>query len=105
MNKKTAKLFEVLAGHLPDRLIASTYQKTLKGEDVILAGTLEIDGKKIDPEKEYRIDNNLIREVNHKLRLKKAFKTKGKQGVIDYCKRFLKPEKHEALVEAIDMII
>ncbi len=105
MNRITVKALDVLADFLPDRMQHSTYQKTLKGEDAILAGTLEIDGEKVDPEKDYVVQNNLFREVNHKLRMKKAFKKHGKKGVIHYCKKFVKAEKQNELTNAIDRIL
>jgi len=103
MNKIQLQLIDIIARNLPMNSQVSRINSIVKGEDAILAGTTEIDGEKVDPEKDYIIGNHLYREINHKKRIKRAFQKHGKPGLIKYCQKYMRnPKKSEKLIEAIN---
>ncbi len=101
MKKPQLKLIEIIAKNLPTQQIQSSINSVVSGEDAILAGTNEIKGEEVDPGKDYIIGNSLIRDINHKGRLKRAFKKLGKNGLILYCKQYMKNDSSE-LEQAIN---
>ena len=103
MKKSQVKLIGIIANSLPNQGQASNINSIVSGEDAILAGTTEIEGKEVDPEKEYIIGNRLIMAVDHKNRLKGMFKRHGKNGLIEYCKKFLKGKDCTKLEESINV--
>ena len=103
MKKSQVKLIGIIAKNLPNQGQASNINSIVSGEDAILAGTTEIAGKEVDPDKEYLIGNRLIMAVDHIARLKRAFKSNGKNGLIEYCKKFMKGKDTSELVEVINM--
>lgn len=102
MKKHQLKLIDIIVKNLPEEKQVSKINSVLSGEDAILAGTNEIDGKEVNPEKEYTVTNHLIIPVNHKLRMKRAFSKLGKKGLIAYCKKFIKGDSLK-VEEAINM--
>ncbi|MCK5614235.1 hypothetical protein KAR91_70875 [Candidatus Pacearchaeota archaeon] len=104
MKKHQVKLIGIIAKALPGQSQASNINSIVSGEDAILAGTNEIEGKEVDPEKEYMIPNRLIMPVDHIKRIKRAFKSNGKNGIIEYCEKFLKRGDSTELEEAINMV-
>ena len=104
MKKPQVKLIEIIAKNLPSQSQVSNINSVVTGEDAILAGTSEIEGKAVDPEKEYIIPNRLIMPVDHVARIKRAFSSNGKNGIIEYCKRFLKGKDSSKLEEAINLV-
>ena len=102
MKKPQLKLLEIIAKNLPQQGIVSNINSIITGEDVILTNKNEINGEEVIPEKDYIVGNNLIREVDHKGRLKKAFKKLGKKGLIAYCKKYMKYDTGK-LEEAINL--
>lgn len=104
MKKPQLKLIGIIANNLPNQGQASNINSVVSGEDAILAGTNEIEGKEVDPDKDYIIGNRLIMPVDHRARIKRAFKSNGKNGIIEYCKKFLKGNDSSELEEAINMV-
>ncbi len=102
MKKAQVKLIGIIANNLPNQGQVSNINSVVSGEDAILAGTTEIAGKEVEPGKEYIIGNHLIMAVDHIARLKRAFKSNGKNGIIEYCKKFLKGNDSSKLEEAIN---
>lgn len=104
MKKPQLKVIQIIANYLPVHGQASNINSIVSGEDAILAGTNEIEGKEVNPDKDYIIGNRLIMPVDHIKRIKRAFKSNGKNGIIEYCKRFLKGKDSSKLEEAINMV-
>ena len=77
-----------MANILPDEFYNSSYVTVLSGEDALLCGHVEIGGEKVEVGKKYNYSNTLVRDVNHKLRMKKAFKNRGKEGLKRYIELF-----------------
>ena len=107
MKKEQLKYIRIIANNLPDQGQVSKINTKVTGhdliEDVRLGGRKESDIKEVDPEKEYIIPNRLIMAVDHIARLKRAFKRHGKNGLIEYCKKFMKEKDTSQLVEVINM--
>ena len=93
MNKKALKIISKISNQLPVQLYNTKYRVKCSGEDVILAGTDEIEGKKIDPKKDYILNSILQRGVDHKSRMKKIYNKRGKIGLITYLKPYVIKEK------------
>jgi hypothetical protein len=93
MNKELLKQINMIARNLPTMAYtAMMYPSKITGEDVLLAGTKEIDGEEVDILKEYIIKTPLIRDVDHVKRLKEAYKRNRRAGVIAYLKPYVAPE-------------
>ena len=103
MKKEQLKYIRIIANNLPNQGQVSNINSVVSGEDAILAGTTEIAGKEVEPGKEYIIGNHLIMAVDHIGRLKRAFKRHGKNGLIKYCKKFMKGKDTSQLVKVINM--
>jgi hypothetical protein len=73
----------------------------VSGEDVLLSNTNEINGEEVDPEKEYLMNIPRYHSVNHKRRMKRAFKTNGLDGLISYLKKYTKPELHADMSQTV----
>lgn len=108
MKKAQVKLIGIIANNLPNQGQVSNINTLITGndifEDILLGGRSEVEGKGIDPDKEYIIPNILVMPVDHIKRIKRAFKSNGKTGIIEYCKRFLKGKDSSKLEEAINMV-
>jgi hypothetical protein len=93
MKKKQLKVLGLIAEKLPRvTYLASMERAEWTGEDALLAGTEEIDGKPVDPEKTYQVRVPLVRDWDHKRRMKEAYKREGRMGVIKYCRPFVRPD-------------
>lgn len=92
MKKEHKKVIKELANILPKQMYEFKGRIKCIGSDVLLANTKEIDGIEVDPEKEYILTMPFRNEVNHYLRIKRAFKNHGRAGVIKYCRPFINPE-------------
>ena len=104
MKKAQVKLIGIIANNLPNQGQVSNINSVVSGEDAILAGTTEIAGKEVEPGKEYIIGNHLIMAADHIKRIKRAFKSNGKNGIIEYCKKFMKGKDTSQLADAINMV-
>ncbi len=102
LNKKTGKAIRELADSLPQQRYTVPDSTLVSGADLILANTTEIDGVPVDPEKLYDYHLPRYHEVNHKRRLKRAFNSRGKAGVIDYCNPYLLPESKEDFLRIVN---
>lgn len=92
MNKRELKIIDGISKQLPEIQFVASYDKSkISGEDLLLAGYTN--DKSIDPAKYYFIDVPTIRTVDHKLRLKRIYRSRGKKGIITYCKKYVQPEK------------
>ena len=97
IHKHQLKVLKQLGGLLPQRQYQFHGRQKVTGEDAILAGHKEIDGKEIDPEENYIIDMPYGNTANHTNRLKSAFKRNGIAGVCKYLRPYYKPEKFSQL--------
>ena len=92
MKKPQLKLIEIIAKNLPEQGQISNINTLVTGkdliEDVLLAGRKEAEVKGIEPGKDYIIPNVLVMPIDHKGRMKRAFKKLGKVGLINYCKKY-----------------
>ena len=76
--------------------------RKLTGKIIIISFvTMMISGSIARLTYKYIIGNSLIRDINHKGRLKRAFKKLGKNGLILYCKQYMKNDSSE-LEQAIN---
>ena len=93
MKKAILKRLNEIAKNLPNETFLASYEPIeITGHDCILAGTNEINGFPVDPDKQYLVKVPLIREVDHIRRLKEAYKAQGRAGVIHYCRPYVKPD-------------
>lgn len=93
MKKHLCIRLRELAKKLPQTQYVVNDAVKISGEDLLLSGHKEVDGKEIDKDKEYFMTNPCYHESNHYLRLKKSYSKNGIQGVLDYSKQFIKKEK------------
>ena len=67
--------------------VASKQYETILGEDLILCDVEEVEGKPVDPEKEYTMPTVMTTEVGfkqHYRRMKKAHERNGVEGICRY---------------------
>lgn len=94
MNKKALKIIGKISNELPLQLFTAAIEnRRVSGEDVIQANTKEIDGKPVDPKGTYTMRLPVKREIDHKGRMKKIYKKRGKVGLITYLRPYVIPEK------------
>ena len=98
MKKKVIKYLEIIAETLPDKKYITEEEQLLSGEDAILTGI------QADKDKDYLLTVPTIHIANHKLRLKKAYKKGGKEGVVDYIKDYFKPSEMVRISRLINSI-
>lgn len=58
----------------------------ITGQDLLLSGQTEVEGKKIDPKLTYRLRIHRAQEVSHMRRVCRAYKKNGFEGVNAYFK-------------------
>lgn len=108
MKKPQLELIKIIAKNLPEQSQISNINTVVTGNDIfegiLLGGRNEVEGKGIDPDKKYIIPNILAMPVDHIKRIKRVFKSNGKNGIIEYCKKFLKGKDSSELEEAINMV-
>lgn len=73
----------------------------VSGKDVLLSNTNEINGEEVDPEKEYFMNIPRYHEVNHKRRMRRAYISSGVEGLINYLKKYPKPEVHDEMSNTV----
>lgn len=87
---KITKSIKKEIGTLAGQLLPSYYEANaigkLTGRQLNEQGVFEIDGKEIDPEKEYIVPGTKSFPVNHKRRMLKIYSKLGKAGIIEYIK-------------------
>lgn len=94
MNKTALHHIDRFAKALPVLMhTAAFYQQKISGADLLLAGTKEVEGTEVLPEKDYYMKVPVNREIDHKARMKNAYKKRGKDGLISYLRPYIKPEK------------
>lgn len=93
ISKSQMKFLNALSDIFPQQQYSFKGTTKVTGEDAILAGNTEINGKEINPDEEYTMTMPFTNTVNHKNRLKSAFRRNGRSGVIKYCKPYYKKEK------------
>ena len=94
MNSLEQKKIRAIAGILPIRLYGSNETVEISGEDLLLAGTKEVEGKEVIAEKVYYMKSPVYREENHYRRMKRAFISRGSKGVEGYIKAFMKSPEY-----------
>lgn len=105
LNKQILKELRLIAYALP-----TTYYEVKEGielsqSQVLDMGINEIEGKEIDLSKKQRIIQNIdaVRQVNHVLRIKRVYKSKGHEGVKLYCEQVMEMYKQQtAPISGID---
>ena len=94
MNKKTLKIISDIAEKMPPKQYMAAHEnQRITGSEVLLSGIKEIKGHPIDPEKHYNLKVPVIRMVDHKSRMKKIYKNRGKTGIITYLRSFIQPNQ------------
>jgi hypothetical protein len=94
MNKQALRFIDKLSGNPPVIMFdAAIERRRTLGADLLLGNVKEVEGKPVDPKKEYLMKLPVRREMDHKMRLKNAYKKAGKVGLITYLRPFIKPEK------------
>jgi len=102
MNSLEQKKIRAIAGILPIRLYGSNETVEISGEDLLFAGTKEVEGKEVIAEKVYYMKSPVYREENHYRRMKRAFISQGSKGVEGYIKVFMKiPEQAEVIIKVL----
>ena len=94
MNKTALKIINNISKELPVQMFtAAIERRRLSGADAILANQKEIGGKPVDPEGNYIMKMPVRRNIDHKLRMKRIYKKRGKVGLITYLKPYVQPAK------------
>ncbi len=94
MNKKALQIISKFSQELPAiQYTAAIYNSKISGTDVLLAGTKQINGEDVDTEKQYSCKTPLIRDIDHKKRMKRIYNKRGKIGLITYLKPFCKKDQ------------
>ena len=94
MNKTQEKLLKRIATSFRDESLKDHRIMNVYGEDLIRQGHTEYGGKPVDEKETYTVAIDAGNKVNHFKRLKDSYKQYGAQGIIDYGKKYLKPETH-----------
>lgn len=89
---------------MPTRKYAVKDTVMVSGEDVLLAGTKEIAGNEVDPEKEYMMNIPRYHSINHKRCMKRAYLKHGADGLIHYLKKYTVSEKADEMSETVRVI-
>ena len=97
MNKRALKIISDISKKLPSTLYNSIYKVKCSGSDALLSGQTKIDGLPINPKGSYVMNNTLQREIDHKSRMKRIYKKRGKIGLMTYLKPYCIPEKFGAV--------
>ncbi len=85
LNKEYNNYLMQIAMKLPLLKDQSCEKHLMKGSEILEWETItELDGKSIDPEKDYLYSFPLVVYVDHLKRLQKAWKRKGPEGVSEY---------------------
>lgn len=108
--QKREETFKMMAENLPAIYYIAIDRQSIKGEEVLLTG-LEIPPELEEevtnnPDKEFTFNNKIYIPINHKRRIRRAYKRGGKKGVIAYLKPYLNPKiKQEAIktLSALDI--
>jgi hypothetical protein len=93
-----------MAKKLPQQSYTVTDRVTLQGTDARLADVKEIDGQPVDPEKEYTMTLPRVHIVNHKRRMRRAYKKGGKGPLIDYVIKFVPLENRFKMIQFINAL-
>lgn len=96
------KRLRSIAKMLPPLTYVTRERVEIKGEDLLLSGQKEVEGKAIEPEKVYVMSAPVYNEANHYRRLKRAFLANKKKGVTAYLKPYVREPK--ALAGIMDAI-
>jgi hypothetical protein len=89
LTQRQENLIKGLASKLQPETYAVKDMCSIKGEDVLLAGTDMMDGEKVDPEKEYQMTLPRYHEFNHLRRIRRASKKSGFSGFWLYIKKYI----------------
>jgi hypothetical protein len=95
--KKSLTIISVIAETMQSDSYAFYEKQTISGEDVLLTNTHELNGQQVVKEKDYQISVPVFNQVNHKRRLKRAYESDGLEGLMNYCKKYLKEERVKEL--------
>lgn len=95
MKKHICIRLRELANKFPQTQYVVNDAVKISGEDLLLSGHKEVEGKEIDKDKQYFMTNPCYHESNHYLRLKKSYAKSGVKGVLDYSVQFIKKESRE----------
>ncbi|HEY3403894.1 MAG TPA: hypothetical protein VGK59_10935 [Ohtaekwangia sp.] len=95
------RFIKVLAAKLGDFGRIGQYIEYIPGDDLLLSGMKQVDGKKINPWMHYPTPVPKMVACDHETAMLRIFKRKGKQGLIDWCK--VKVDKTE-LAATLDLL-
>lgn len=89
LSKNQKLLIKAIAEKIPNQKRVINSNTFISGEDLLLSGHTEVEGKEIDPEKDYIMNLPMYFECVHEKRIAKQAKKKGFEGVFNYVSRFL----------------
>lgn len=90
MTSNEQKKLRAIAKILPSQAYATNETVEIKGEDLLLSGQKQVEGKEIEPEKVYYMKSPVYNEANHYRRMKRAFVKSGRSGIKAYLNLFSK---------------
>ena len=93
IHKHQMKILKELGNILPKQQYRFKGIQKVTGEDAILSGQKEIDGKEINSEEEYTMTMPFSNTANHTNRLKSSFRRNGIAGIIKYVRPYYEKEK------------
>ena len=102
MTNTEQKKIRVIAGLLPEFKYSINERVEISGEDLLLSGTSEVDGKPVEEGKTYWMKSPVILEGEHYRRLKRRFISRGSQGIVDYLSLYVKDK--EGLIKIVDVL-
>lgn len=89
MNSTEQKKLRAIAAILPSEKYATVETVEISGEDLLLSGQSQVEGKEIDPKKTYLMRSPVYNEANHYRRMKRAFEKHGAAGISAYLRLFV----------------
>ena len=90
MNKTALKYISELAKHCTTYLEPVGKENSMwTGKDLKLSGV--VNHKNLKDDELYPVPYEVLRDVNHKLRMKKAYNKRGKHGLVSYVAPFIQP--------------
>lgn len=90
MTSSEQKKIRAMAKLLPETSYITNERVEIKGEDLLLSGQKEVEGKEIEPDKIYCMKAPVYNEANHYRRMKRAFGKNGRDGIKAYLNLFSK---------------
>jgi hypothetical protein len=97
------EFIEMVCDKLGDFTIYRWENTFVKGEDFLLVGINEIDGKPVNPIVDYPLQMPVYGRADFYGRMMRLFKKQGKKGLVDFCKREVKPHDLPRVLEILNV--